>query len=256
MYKLMIVEDEPIIRAGLEQGFDWNGMGFDVKASMEDALDALNFLRTNQIDVILSDIKMPGMDGLEMMRRIREEHTHIEIIFLTGHADFSYVKQALSGRVFEYILKLDLEAEIEPVFVRLKKHLDLRHALNHFKDQAQDILEIMDQEEPVRQAQRYILANFTENLRMEDVAKQFYMSPGHFSRSFKQEIGKSFSEYIKELRLDWAYQMLMNTRLGIQEIGREAGYADPKHFTQIFKEKFGVSPSSLRAKSDKANEKR
>lgn len=248
MYRMVIVEDEAIIRSGLATAFDWKALGFSVEALLEDGGEALEYISSHPVDAVLSDIKMPGMDGLELMRRLRSQSEDVQVVFLTGYADFTYVKQSLAGQAFDYILKLDLIIEVEPTFRRLKEHLDKQRALRCFRDHAKAMLALMEDEQrdPIGQAQRYVLAHFTENLKMEDVARRFFMSPAHFSRSFKRAEGCSFSDRIKDLRLQLAYQLLGNTQLLVQDIARQVGYTDLKYFAHIFKERYGQLPSAVR----------
>ena len=88
MYKLLIAEDESIIRTGIIRAIDWQSIGFEICAAAEDGLEALEMIREIQPDAVITDIKMPGMTGLELMHALNSENRHIPVIILTGYADF------------------------------------------------------------------------------------------------------------------------------------------------------------------------
>lgn len=124
MYKLLIVEDEEILRNGLITTIDWTKLGFQIVGCGRDGQDGLQKAKQLEVDVVLTDIRMPKMNGLDMARQIKQFDSNIEIVFLSGYDEFSYAKQGLDIGVFNYIMKLNMYEEIEKVFTKLKKHLD------------------------------------------------------------------------------------------------------------------------------------
>ena len=124
MYKLLIVEDEEILRNGLITTIDWTKLGFQIVGFGRDGQDGLQKAKQLEADVVLTDIRMPKMNGLDMARQIKQFNSNIEIVFLSGYDEFSYAKQGLDIGVFNYIMKLNMYEEIEKVFTKLKKHLD------------------------------------------------------------------------------------------------------------------------------------
>lgn len=111
MYQLLIVDDEYEIRNGLSRYFPWNEAGFQVAGQVGCGKDALAFLRTKPVDLVLCDIMMPGMSGLELAERIRIEFPEVRVCFLTAHKDFSFARRAISLNAVEYILKSASSAE-------------------------------------------------------------------------------------------------------------------------------------------------
>lgn len=116
MTTLLFIDDDAIIRRAIQKNIDWESNGFCLEYVARDGIDALEYLTSHQPDIILSDIKMPVMDGIEMARQIKERYPDMLFIFLSGHEDFEYAKQALKLNAFDYLTKpISNEALIEVV---------------------------------------------------------------------------------------------------------------------------------------------
>ncbi|CAM3669817.1 response regulator transcription factor [Cohnella lubricantis] len=131
MYKVLIVDDEPLIREGLRTIVDWEELGFTVAGVASDGVDALAKLPQLQPDLLIIDIRMPGMNGLALMRSIREQFDPApRFIVLSGHADFDYAREALLMRADGYILKPVDEDELSSALVSLKRTLDEQEGMD------------------------------------------------------------------------------------------------------------------------------
>lgn len=130
MYYVQIVDDEPIIRNGLSKMIDWNALGFEISCLAQNGKQALEQLEIEKVDVIITDIEMPIMNGLKLIKEVRnlESEGHKlrkkEILVLTAYDDFEYAKTAIRYGVSEYILKPIDEIEMTKILVGLKKELD------------------------------------------------------------------------------------------------------------------------------------
>ena len=124
MYKLLIVDDEYEIRVGLANYFPWDSVGFVVIGTCENGQQALDFLSQNIPQVILCDVEMPTMNGLELARILRQEHPEIKLVFLSAHQNFTYARKAMQYQALDYILKPTRFQEITEVFQRLREELD------------------------------------------------------------------------------------------------------------------------------------
>ncbi|UJF31407.1 response regulator [Paenibacillus hexagrammi] len=102
MYRMLIVDDEEIITDGLFGVFSQLNLGLDVYKAYS-GLEALDLMRSTRVDIVLSDIRMPGMDGLKLMQTIRSNWEHCKIIFLTGYNDFDYIYQAIQTPGVSYL---------------------------------------------------------------------------------------------------------------------------------------------------------
>lgn len=123
MHKLLIVEDEEIIRQGLISTFDWKEYGFELVAAAENGLDALEMYDTYKPDVVLTDIKMPIMDGIELLRAIRSRSSETEVVLISGFQEFEYARKGIELASFAYVLKENLYEEIPRVFSQLNCRL-------------------------------------------------------------------------------------------------------------------------------------
>lgn len=126
MYKLIIVEDESVVRRGLQFFMPWQKLGFEVVGAFENGLEAFAYVKEHPCDVVLTDIMMGGMDGLELTRRLRELYPNILIVIISGYSYFEYAQRALQYKVSDYLLKPIDEEELMGIFAKLKKELDGR----------------------------------------------------------------------------------------------------------------------------------
>lgn len=141
MYKVLIVDDELLIRKRISFGFEWEEMGFVVAGEAANGREALAFLRDNDCDVAIVDIAMPVMDGVEMLRQLRAQGSKTEIVFLTGHSDFEYARAGIDGNVYSYILKPLNEEEFTNMLSALKEKLDHTKELQMKEAQSEWIIE-------------------------------------------------------------------------------------------------------------------
>ena len=124
MYNLIIVEDNRSVLDLISQITDFNELGFSIVGLFRDGSKALEFIRNNKVDAIITDIKMPGIDGTELAEICHEEFSEIKIIFLSAFRDFEYARSAIKSDVFDYLTKpIDID-EFNDVLKKLKKNLD------------------------------------------------------------------------------------------------------------------------------------
>lgn len=126
MHKVLIVDDEPMIREGLQTLVDWNKYGFVVAGTASNGREAVEKHAVLLPDLILIDIRMPGMDGLQAIEEIRKTDTVCHFLILSGYAEFNYAKQAIAHQVDGYILKPIDEDELESYVERVSEQLKHR----------------------------------------------------------------------------------------------------------------------------------
>ncbi|GJM72058.1 hypothetical protein HMSSN036_42740 [Paenibacillus macerans] len=124
MIKVLIVDDEPKLREGLRTFIDWNALGYDVVDTAANGNEALDKYRRHHPGLVVADIRMPGMDGLQLIEKLRSEDPQLHILILSGYADFSYAKQAITQRADGYLLKPVDEDELKEYLAKIKKAVE------------------------------------------------------------------------------------------------------------------------------------
>ena len=368
---VLIVDDEYLIRQGLESSIDWNALGFDSVATAEDGVEALALIELSPPDLILTDVRMPFMTGLEFAEKVKKLVPDICIVIISGHEEFSYAQTALKLAVFDYILKPINLKEINDVVLRAKKWIEekrlrreneyyeqifnkpidglgtvmfeqavlkespdaihdcdirgfsnalklgsrteidaayheiqtvfknkescpriilqlvcsniffaCKHAVEEQGGEIEAILEspvqsfrsvisqpsighmfqsltpiitaILDYRDvlhgnqftkEIENAKKYIQNNYSDlDLSLDAVAKYVNMSACYFSVIFKKESGGTFINYLTNVRIDKAKELLLSTNLKSYEISYQVGYDNPTYFSTVFKKLTGVSP--------------
>jgi two-component system, response regulator YesN len=267
MYKILIVEDEEIIRNVMPVIIDWNRIGFQVAAVAENGLEALKVLNNDNIDVVLTDIRMPGIDGLELACEIKTKLPHIKTILLSAYNDFEYARKGIEYGVYGYLLKSDDEEIMEEYFCNLKEALDKEKDSFELKEElsqnARDDLissrknlnnsyeQHLDNNNPhvrkvTEKAVKYIKNNYNSDISLEDVASYVNVHHVHLCRLLSNELGKTFKEILIETRIEVAKQLLSEIDMKVYEISEKVGYKKPRYFSEIFKKYTGVTPLEYR----------
>lgn len=105
MYRVILIDDEPLIREGISHMIPWSSLGLDLCRVLENGAQALDYLRSNAVDIVVTDIRMPVMDGIDLIRAAAEEHISVRFILLTGHEEFEYARTAMKYGITHYLLK-------------------------------------------------------------------------------------------------------------------------------------------------------
>ncbi len=381
---ILIVDDESVIREGVKRTIQksYPQAGIYLAANPE---EAVQMLRSRPIEIVLTDILMPGMTGLELMQLAKASYPHINWVIISAYSEFAYAKEAVRLGAVDYLLKpigkdmllemidklerkIGCEAEIvkvsklvntnlkflrEAVFQRWASGLDIggmdmasviadhpqfqlimvkmesdkvvhlehfiiNNILTELIDQygkgfatsydAKSVLGLMTMDEEntmkdmleklriylkryvkvpfqifhtevmsdfnaiptevqrmhhdsishefeyyatggsqvIEVALQYIKTYYNSDLNLEKVASIVYLNPVYFSQVFKQKTGYGFKEYVIHLRMEQAKQLLLNPQLKLADISERVGYQDVKHFTQLFRKKFNVTPTEYR----------
>lgn len=124
----MIVEDEVPIRNIISRIIDWKSIGFSLVREADNGLDALNYLSENTVDLVITDISMPFMDGIALCKEIQKNHPSLTVIILTGHNDFEYAQQAIEMNVSNYLLKPITKDSFTQTLEKVKSEMDKRYS--------------------------------------------------------------------------------------------------------------------------------
>lgn len=252
MLKIAIVEDEEIIRMGLAYTVDWQSMGAQVVGEAADGLEGLEIVAAARPDVVLTDIRMPRMNGLDMAKVLAEKHPAVKVVFLTSYADFEYARQAVRLNACDYLLKPVDEGELAKVLARLHEELAPREAGGHgggADDAGAETLvdwqELLAQEglnAYVRQVLEKIQVEYASRLSIEDCAEAMQVSTSYLSRKLKEVTGHTFGTLLARYRLQEALKLLDDGRYKVYEVAEHTGFGEYKNFCQVFKKYLQVSP--------------
>lgn len=256
MYRILIADDEPIERKVISKKIQEFFPGQTEVFQAENGREAMEIFERENCDIVLIDIEMPGMNGLDAAERIRDMDRGCSIIFLTAFDEFNYAKKAISVKALEYLLKPANEEELSVVLEEAFRIADerARRRKSECAEEEKSEREILDgmPSEEIRmnvvaeEIRRYIAGHYKEDLSLQDVAGAMRYSDAYFCKIFKKYFNRSFIVYLNELRIEKAKQMLEDALRNIKDISSEVGYRDSNYFAKVFKRLTGMTPSDYR----------
>lgn len=258
--RLLIADDERTIRMGL-LSLPWETIGITKVYQVENGLEAMEVLKEKKIDILVSDIRMPGISGLELAEYIQKYAMDTAVVLLTGFSDFEYARTALRNGVEDYLLKPIRPKNILETISRVKDNLEKRRYQKNLVKQYETAVSSPDYQEQITwhfkglqdQAMEILkdmAQNYSEGISLNSLAEKYHFSVGYLSRMIKKETGYSFSEILNSIRLTAAVELLADETIKISHIGDCVGFSDQKYFSQVFKKTFGISPGEYRKQKE------
>ncbi|WP_284646556.1 response regulator transcription factor [Paenibacillus silviterrae] len=251
MYNVLVVDDETWMCEGMTAIIHRTNSHFQVVQTAENGLKALAALQEKRFDVVFADIRMPGMDGLELLRKMRSEGYRQPVVIISGHHEFDYAKTAIRHGVYDYLLKPVDRQEISGVLEKLARELDGEafgtKSNGTRQPEAPKEEELRRGSQIVRMMKEKAQLNYMDDLSIAVISDTTGFNPSYVSRIFKQETGKGYVQYLTEIRLEEAKRLLREQpELNVSDIARRVGYWDDKHFSKQFKREIGETPSDYR----------
>ena len=233
--KVLIVDDEKIVRKGIVSILQQAFPDMQTIAEASNGEEAMKTVKTLLPDIVITDVKMPVIDGMELTKMIHTFDAEIKVIVLSSYDDYTYVRQCMKHGAIDYLLK------------PIDKHefLSLINLLR-VNENASMCIAATDPNELINDAKNYIRKHYSEDISLTKVAEYVHLNPSYFSNLFSQKTGENFSAYLNNVRILHAKQLLLNPNIKIYEVGEKVGFSDPASFNRSFKRTEGISPSKFR----------
>ncbi|SDI45712.1 two-component system, response regulator YesN [Pseudobutyrivibrio sp. 49] len=249
MTKVLIVDDEKYVRLGIKNDTDWSLIDCEVVGEAANGQEGLEKAKELKPDVVISDIKMPKMTGIEMSEILLEKYPDMKVIFLTAYDEFEYARAAIRIGASDYLLKPFDDGALEGAIQRLL-HLH-PNSVNSSKAEEQliPLTSKSDVENKyIKEAIDFIEKNYSDtDFSVIAMAEAIGVSEGHLSRLFKAETGLSINNYLTRLRIRKAMDYLKDIKVKVYEVADKVGYQDIAYFSNTFKKLVGKSPSDYQS---------
>lgn len=257
MYKVLIVDDEAIVRKGLRVLAQWSCYSFAIEGEAENGIQALEMIKSKMFDLVVMDIRMPKMDGIEVAKFIFENMADLKVILISGYKDFDYARNAIEYGVVNYLLKPVSKELLEKTLSRVKSELDAQHGRDpvHLAAIPEDTLDDkVNSYLTKRRIEKYIEENYSDEINLKSLANRLNYNHVYFGRLFARIMEMNFTEYLNKYRVEKAAEMILESNFRINDICRLVGYSDVNYFCGIFKKYRGVTPSQYKLERRKATD--
>lgn len=276
MYRVLLADDEQIERMALAKRLKRHFCGsLDISEAVNGA-EALETFKREKSQIVVMDISMPEMNGVEAAERIRSLDEDCIIIFLTAYDEFSYAKRAIVIRALDYLLKPCEEDELVAVMEEAMRLTDKRLNVSGVPSpgvpspgvpspgvpspdipspdiRREEHAEAMPRDDgDGRLAQvaetirEYIRNNYMKEISMQDAARMMNYSDAYFCKLFKQCFDQNFTTYLTHFRMNEAKRLLQNQEMNVKDVSALVGYSDSNYFSKVFKRITGMIPSEFR----------
>lgn len=237
--KIVIIDDEPKTRNGLSRIISQHE-SWDVVQSFSSAEEAITYLKEISVDVVITDIRMPGKSGLDMIAELHEYTPKTSFIILSGYELFEYAKRSIDLKVQKFLVKPVSPSEVHEVLEQIEMELTEKNQNNisHIPTETNNLL--------VYRTKEYIYMNYKNKCSLKDAASILFVSPNYLSSLFKEKTGENFSTFLMNVRMEKSLKYLMDVKYTISEISEIVGFTDYRYYCTAFRKKYGDSPKQYR----------
>ena len=254
MYKVLLADDEVWVLESLKRIDAWAKHGFEVVAVALNGPEAMEKIHSLRPDLVVTDIRMPGCTGLELMAAFPQPGWRPLFAVISGHAEFAYAQKAMLQGAIGYCVKPVDAAELGSLLDKAARLLEGEAASLSAKNPARDDDTIptadpgrLPGNRVIAEALSYLDLHFMDKISVPELGKRFFLNPNYFCNLFKKEVGVSFTEYLAKVRIQHAIRLLTEDILPVTRVASACGYDNYFYFTRIFKRQTGKTPSQVRA---------
>lgn len=257
MVRILIIDDEKWVVRSL-RALMKDSPCFEIVGEAYNGLQGWTLIEEEKPDLVFVDIRMPGMGGLQLLQKAREEKLSTLFAVISGYAEFAYAQKAMANGAIAYCLKPFSQSEINETLEKARSILEERAQVpaavppSAASKMPPEIPPVKN--ELVRQMLIYISAHLCCDICMQQVADACSINPNYASQIFGREVGESFSAYISRQRIRLASELLLTTQKPIAQIAEETGYRDYFYFAKVFKKLTGLTPTAFRGREEAASE--
>ena len=251
MLKILIADDERFERQLLAEVLAERFAHEAQTRAAENGREAVETASLWGADIVLMDIEMPGLNGIEAAKRILAQSPERKIIFITAYSIFSYAQEAVKMGACDYILKPVDPDELERSIRHSMEQAEARLELKAMAPAAEALREGEDKTSQLMgNVRRYLQHNYMlYDVSLDSISDILNINASYFSVLFKRHFGVNFSDYLTELRISAARELLSDPFLAASEVARMVGYESPNYFTRAFKKNTGMTPTEYRRRA-------
>ena len=234
-YSLLVADDEEIPRRHILEDISWDTLNIRPLYQASTGWEALALLLKHQPDILILDIRMPGLSGLQLLDELVLRHSSTKVITLSGYSDFEAARKMLSsGMVVEYLLKPASEDELFEAVFKCIERIDKTRGPDDpvpLEEPGPEPPSFHENAQPrgskvllIQQVKEYLQENYTQRITLNSAAALVYLTPTYLSKLFAEVEGMGFSEYLSALRIQHAKEALLDYHRRIYEIAAQVGY--------------------------------
>ena len=244
-YTVIVAEDEELLLNNLVQKIQKADPDFQVAGTAQTGDQALALIEQLSPDLVVTDIRMPVMDGITLLSRVREQFPFTKFIITSGFSDFEYARKAITLKVSDYLLKPVDPDELKEALTKIKKEFQI--AGNDYEKIFNAQAAALTPSQIADLLKDFIVNNYSEDINLNLIADNLNYSPSYLTKIFCQVYDCTPSRYLINLRMSHAQRLLLHEPgLSIKQIGEMCGYHDQGYFSRIFKKYTGKSPLEFR----------